>query len=108
MPVAPKLPASVKVGHRDISIELVSEDELDSAWGDYLAKKQRIRIDKDRMPQGMAETLLHELDHAIWPDQWTLVGDVEETFVSALAPRRAALMRDNPELFAWIMHSLSK
>ena len=106
MPAAPKLPASIKVGHRDISIQLADDDELDGAFGDYLASKQRIRLAKDRMLQGMAETLLHELDHAIWPDHWTLVGDVEETFVSALAPRRAALMRDNPELFAWIFWAL--
>ena len=108
MASAPKLPSFVKVGHRDVSIELVSADDLDGAWGDYSASKQRIRLDKDRMPQGLAETLLHELDHAIWPEHWSMVGDVEETIISSCCPRRAALIRDNPELWAWIMHSLSK
>jgi len=106
MPAAPKLPASVKVGHRDIAIVLASRAELDGAYGDFLDDAQRIRLDRERKPQSQAETLIHEILHACWPAHWSLVGDVEETFVSTLAPRLAAVWRDNPALVDWLSHNL--
>jgi hypothetical protein len=107
MAAAPKLPASIRVGHRDISVNLATTDNLEGANGDYLADKQRIRLGDWLMPQSMAEVLIHEVLHACWPNRWTLVGDVEETFVSALAPSLAGVMRDNPSLVLWLSHALS-
>jgi hypothetical protein len=107
MPAAPKLPASIKVGHRDIAIELTPASELDGAYGDYSTDKQLIRISCDLKPQSMAGTVIHELLHACWPNHWSLVGDVQETIVSALEPALSQVWRDNPELFAWLSHNLS-
>lgn len=103
---APKLPTRIKVGARDITIVMATPDELDGAYGDYLDDKQRIRLSSERLPQSQAETLIHEILHACWPNRWSLVGDVEETFVSALAPSLANVWRDNPELVAWLSHNL--
>lgn len=106
MAAAPKLPATVKIGHRDVSIERATAEQLEGAYGDYLADKQRIRLADYLTPQNAAETLIHEILHACWPQRWTLVGDVEETFVSALAPTLAAVWRDNPDLVLWLSHNL--
>lgn len=108
MAAAPKLPASIKVGHRDIEVVLAPRSAMDGAYGDYLDDAQRIRLSMDRKPQSQAETLIHEILHACWPAHWSLVGDVEETFVSALAPALSQVVRDNGELVAWLQHNLSK
>ena len=75
----PPFPTSIRVGHRDIVVELHPSDEMDGANGDFLDSKQRIRICNDLMPQTMAEVLNHEVGHACFCTfRWTLVGDVEE------------------------------
>lgn len=100
------LPASVKVGHRDLTIKLATLVELVDAYGDYHKDTQLIRLGDWLRPQDLVETLLHELLHACWPQRWSRVGDVEEDIVCATAPMLAQVWRDNPELVEWITHSL--
>lgn len=104
--IIPTLPTTVKVGYRDVSIEWATLEVLDDANGDYLDSKQRIRIGDFLKPQKAAEVVIHELLHACWPNRWSLVGDVEETFVSGLAPMLAQVWRDNPDLVDWISYNL--
>jgi IrrE N-terminal-like domain len=103
---SPALPKSIRVGHRDVSIVLVDGDDLDGAFGDYLASKQRIRINSGHMPQTQASTLIHELLHACWPVGPRPVTNVEESFVTSLEPMLASVWRDNPALVAWISFNL--
>jgi hypothetical protein len=104
----PTLPRSVRVGHQDIKIRLASRKALVDAYGDYDAEKQRIRIGKWQKRQRMAETVLHELDHAMWPATRWMVGDVEENVVTSLSSMRAQVMADNEELYDWLRHALRK
>lgn len=107
MPAEPALPAYVRVGHEDIKIERATREELIDAEGEFDSRKQRIRLGDWLPPQQAAETMLHELDHAIWPHGGVLlIGDIEENHVGRLSPARAQLMRDNEALFDWIRHNL--
>lgn len=103
----PKLPSSIRVGYQDFKIELASREVLVEADGDCHREKQLIRIGEWLRPQVMAEVVIHEVDHAMWPYRWSLVGDVEENFVSALSPVQTQVMRDNPGLYAWLAWCLS-
>jgi hypothetical protein len=105
MPAAPKLPASIKVGHRDISIIGVDADELGNCYGDYTHSKGRIRLSDDLGHQHSAEILIHEILHSIWPSH-PGAADAEEHLVTDLAPRLAQVRRDNPQLEAWLNWAL--
>lgn len=101
MATAPKLPSSIKVGHRKTAVEMTSADVMDDKDGDYNQSKARIRIRDDLVPHELAETLLHELLHACWPTT-PIAGDIEEIVVTTLAEHLCQAMVDNPGLFPWI------
>jgi hypothetical protein len=105
MPAAPKLPASIKVGHLDFSIVLVPGADI-GAYGDCHHDEQRIRIDAALKPQTMAETVVHEVLHACWPCHMKGDGGREELIVTALSPNICQVMRDNPKLFEWLSWAL--
>jgi len=106
MAAAPKLPGSIKVGYQTVALELASREDLIDAYGDCNHEKQRIRIGDWLKPQQAAETLIHELLHAVWPNRWSHVGDIEETLVTGLAPNIAGVWRDNPAIVAWLSWAL--
>jgi hypothetical protein len=106
MTKAPKLPATVKIGHLDFSIVLASAADI-GAYGDCNIDEQRIRIDQNLKPQTLAETLMHEILHAGWPTHMKGTGGKEEEVVSALSPNLAQIWRDNTVLIQWITHSLA-
>lgn len=106
MAKAPKLPATIKIGHLDFSIVLASSADI-GAYGDCHYDMQRIRIDKDLKPQTMAETVIHEVLHASWPTHMKGVGGKEEEIISAQSPNLAQVWRDNSALIQWITHNLA-
>lgn len=102
----PALPTSVKVGHRDIAIVLVSAAVLVDSYGDFSTDKLLIRLGDWLKPQDLAEVLIHELLHACWPQRWSLSGDIEENVVAPMSLTMAQVWRDNPHVVEWITHSL--
>jgi hypothetical protein len=67
---------------------------------------QRIAIDDDLGDTVEKETVLHELMHAIWhfthlDKKYT--DEDEEAVAWTMAPRLLALLRDNPELVAYLV-----
>jgi hypothetical protein len=105
MTKAPKLPATVKIGHLDFAIVLASAADI-GAYGDCNVDEQRIRVDKGLKPQTLAETLLHEILHASWPTHMKTIGGKEEDVVSALSPNLAQVWRDNTALVQWVTFNL--
>jgi hypothetical protein len=100
------LPAKVKVGYVDYKIETWAHDQADASerYGETDRVRRIIRIDTDYTPQQSAETLLHEILHTIWA-MWN-VSELrkleEEAVVHALGKGLATVMRDNPDVLAWI------
>ena len=106
---APKLPASVRIGHRKFTIKRATVKELgEDTLGDISTLRATIRIRKDLLPQDAADTMLHEVYHGCWPPVPKSLPheDVEEYVVTALAENTAQVWRDNPALVAWISHNL--
>jgi hypothetical protein len=100
------LPAKVKVGYIDYKVEKWSHDQADASerYGETDRVRRIIRIDTDYAPQQSAETLLHEILHCVW-GLWS-ISDLrkldEEAVVHAVGKGLATVIRDNPEVFAWI------
>ena len=106
MAAAPKLPASIKVGYRDIAVRLVDTDPETEDRGTFHSALAELTICGRLLPADQVETAIHEILHACWPS-WSMPGDVEECAVSAIAPALAGIWRDNPALIAWISHNLA-
>mgnify|MGYP001599876298 CR=1 FL=1 len=96
-------PGPIKVGAFDIAVVPWRGAE---AYGEFRSTRLEIAIGDDLSGQRLAETLLHELMHAIW-HVWALSKtNGQEVVVRAMALGMATVMRDNPELMPWIQSQL--
>ena len=108
-----KPPATIRVAHRDVSLKLVPGGEIgaDSARGVFDSAGGTIRIDKTLLTCDQAETVLHELLHACWPNfdipAEASARDWEEIPVSVVAQNLAQVWRDNPKLVSWVSWALN-
>ena len=98
-----KLPDVIKVGPYDFVIEewtprMAAANER---YGECSCQELTIRIDSSLVPIKMADTLLHELLHAVWWVWGIDDGDNEERTVHKLAIGLTAVWRDNPGLLDW-------
>lgn len=98
-----KRPKSVKVLNIDYSIEWTGEDwrNQTSSHGQQSYERQRLIIQKGS-PQVEADTLLHEIMHAVADAMSLTDGATEEEFVSRMATGVLTVWRDNPILIKWI------
>lgn len=95
-----KLPDVVRVLGRDVPIVLC--DELSAkAWGEYDFESQIVRVRTGQQPHFEADTVLHELIHAI-DDVMQL--NMKERQVHCLASGLIALFKDNPTFFEYLRH----
>lgn len=94
-----KLPDTVTVGPHRYSIALVPDGILEGAGADGTCTPRRnvIALDGGQPPSQLADTLMHEVAHALLAVV-KLEDDVEEALALALGPALVMLIRDNPEL----------
>jgi hypothetical protein len=88
----------IKVDHRDILVKAVASSELDDCRGIFYGETGEILIDQTIPAAEQAETLIHELLHAIWCSRHMKSRLGEEAAVSQLASGLATVIRDNPVL----------
>ena len=103
-----KRPTKVRVGYQDYEILLVPKDYLDSASGLCQPQQGRILLEGGLGRRARAETLLHEILHAIvhsWGIEGIL-GDSEEQIVSLISLGMASVIRQNPALVVWFSKEL--
>lgn len=104
------LPESVKIFWNDYKVETWTPKQAFAAnrWGEISYNESVIRIDGGASDPQQAETLIHELLHGIFhtmlPD---LDGDQSENMVLKMSAGLATLIRDNPDVFDWIVEALS-
>lgn len=108
----PTFPTSIKVGYRLYKVERWAPIEANARgmFGECCHTTGFIRVSDVLVETDWvkaANTLLHEILHACW-----YVGDLEdeskqEKTVTVLANQLSAVMRDNPEAFAWIASALA-
>ena len=97
-----KRPRSIKVLNLDYRVVWCDADWRDQteSHGQCSYAKQTIRIQRT-LPQVEADTLLHEVLHAISDSMSLDDNSTEEDFVSRLATGLTAVWRDNPKAFKW-------
>ena len=107
-----KLPPTLRIGPYDYKLILVDkiQDEGEREdWGKYEYCKLTITISKDQPNQLFAaDTVLHEILHAIYTHAGIQPVTPEEGICSALATGLIQVFRDNPKLLAWVAASTKK
>ena len=101
------LPEYIKVGPYDISVRVISSELAARLKEDGDFDGETIHIaDGQRGPQ-LADTILHELLHAIYATFSLKDDDEEERIVSALATGLVGVLRDNPDFARWLIDESS-
>jgi len=99
-------PNNIKVGWKDIRIEYIEPQfERNNAdfWGQFLSRKGVIEIQKEIQGDDLANTLLHEVLHAIvYASSLNSEGGAledhkdEEQTVNSITNHLMAVIKDNP------------
>jgi len=104
----PEMPKLVKIGYKDYEIVEMTDLESDQhrAAGQTMHLLGKIKINLGPGTREAAETLHHEIMHAVWCI-WHIPVDVkEEIAVTSLSLGLSTVWRDNPDVFAWIGYHL--
>jgi hypothetical protein len=98
-----KLPRQVTVGPHRFKVTLVPDGILEGAGADgtCVPRHLTIALDANQPRSQKADTLCHELTHALLATV-KLDDDVEEAICLAFGPALLALVRDNPDLMEWL------
>jgi len=96
-------PTTVAVGPHTYSVVLVPSGILKDAnrAGQCNVQGLVIAVDAAQARSQVADTLLHEITHALL-EVIDLDEDVEERVALAMGPGLLALLRDNPALVRWV------
>lgn len=107
-------PKVFKVSAFDYKVTLVDkivDDDGSESWGQIVYEDYEISLQREQpSPSTAADTLLHELMHAVWHNT-DLQGEVgpglEERIVRNLSSGLIALFRDNPQFLKWMHKRLT-
>ena len=109
-----KLPDKIKIGWKDVKIEKVKTSFIKNNsdyWGQYIARESKIEIQEEAKGIDLANTLLHEIIHAIVyhsslnSEGGPLKdGDEEEQAVNSMTNSLMGVFKDNP----WLLDTLKE
>jgi hypothetical protein len=103
------LPDTIRVGPYDMRLLPMDGSHADAAgvFGYFKRRDQVIAIDVSHVSSAaLADTLLHEITHAIWWVYGLEDKDEEERTVATLSTGWTQVYRDNPALLDWIRKAL--
>jgi hypothetical protein len=110
---AKTLPKKIKIGYSNYTIVQQSElvhgrgKKKEELMGLCESQQGRIQICSNQGKQEFANTVLHEVMHAIcWSQGLKLNDKVEEAVVTQLTNGLCTLFKDNPEFMLWLKKSL--
>lgn len=103
-----RLPSTVTIGPHVYTVDSSADTGRllrdENSCGDSRPDHLLIRLDPDRPPTSIAETLLHEIVHCCW--SLTALRAIEhpdeEQAATALAPWLLAMLRDNPAVVDYL------
>lgn len=100
---------TIRVGYRDYQVEAwpPREASANERYAECDRINQVIRVRDDLPPQFMAECLWHEVIHAAYDIGCLDSTDGEERIVSVLGNQLSQVIRDNPDLIAYLQDALS-
>lgn len=97
-----ELPDKIKVGWA--VYDIIAMDGIRnrlSRIGEFDHVQREIRVENNGFPVDAAETLLHEILHAVRYVFHIGMGEQEEYLVGALSKGLMTIMVDNPDLLHW-------
>jgi len=98
------LPSYIQVGPYRYKVVLLAKD-MNDLYGETDSRNQMIRLHPEQARDSMADTLLHEVMHAIWACSGMHEGRVtEEQAVRGLTTWLLLVLRDNPELVEYLTY----
>lgn len=104
-------PTELLVAPHRVSIVFESDprdDEDNPVFGTFRNKSLRIVVESDCSDSLKAETLLHEVLHALNASSPFAAPAEEERVITALAPALLRLMHDNPDFFPFLQRQSPK
>ncbi len=100
------IPSTVKVGGYTYDVSIIDHAiciNQKECYGDIDYDFHKIRIRNDiQSPQGMGQTFLHELVHAMTRERGISWGENDELFTDELAKCLYQVIQDNPLIFSVI------
>ena len=99
------LPSKIKIGYADYKIEKRSSQfcEREDMFGDCDTKLSRIRYNIAQSRKELANTILHEILHALFHTEGiTVPARTEEFVVRNLANGLLGFIQDNPKFLNWL------
>lgn len=104
-----EMPKKVKIGVFDFAIEDWHPRTAahKRAYGECETANLVIRIDQSYDQRKVADSLLHEILHAVFWAWGVEDGDKEERLVNTLSTAICTVWRDNPDVIAWLNENLS-
>ncbi len=113
-----QLPATIKIGWKDVKLERVKTSFIKNNsdyWGQYVARENKIEIQEEAKGLDLANTLLHEVIHAIvYHSSLNAQGgplhddDHEEQAVNSMTNWMMTVLRDNPWFLETIKQSIAE
>ena len=100
-----KCPSKIKIGYKDIDIDLVRSDfaKQTDSYGEYQHRANKIEIQQDLTNSDFANTLLHEVLHAVaYEMSLTQEGNIlskdtnEEIVINSITNGLMTVVKDNP------------
>ena len=101
----PSRPKSIRLGGRRWAIKFQPPAKMPDCYGLCTFATTNIDIAEGQLPFDEADTILHEVFHAILFSQGRVPGgDMEEIFVRALATGLIGALSDNPAFAQWLLN----
>lgn len=95
----------LRIGPLDIDVVFCPLNE--EIFGDFCYIKNKIRIEESLSGPPLVDTLIHEVNHAVWKvGQLSNKKQNEERAVAVMASIWTQIYRDNPRLLDWIGKNL--
>ena len=104
------IPEKIKIGYKEYRLEKWKQTvaSANEAQGQFYAKEGIIGYTDDEKGDSHANTLLHEIIHAI-VYQWNIdVGEKEETIVNGLTNGLTTVLVDNPKLIDYLKKNIKE
>lgn len=106
-----KSPDNFKIilGHKEIEILPLERTDSDAheVHGFYFPNHSKIKIDMSQNVAESAETLVHEVLHAVWNQMCLKSENVnEEDVVTALSKGICLLIKQNPDFFTLVKNAI--
>ena len=104
------IPEKIKIGYKEYRLEKWKQTvaSANEAQGQFFAKEGIIGYTDDEKGVSHANTLLHEIIHAI-VYQWNIdVGEKEETIVNGLTNGLTTVLVDNPNLIDYLKKNIKE